>query len=301
MGLALSMTDELDVPATDIVLKIDFLEGGSAARPFLIAADLIRALENIDEALIKSVDSAIETALIVEDLQKSSIKVFLKNVLNHADDDALKTLDWKPLVGQYLVKAKYAAIRWLDSDEPKIRDLTEEVARLAKDAAEINHMPLPAAPNPARLSQALDGWQKAKSAFRKGEGLVITLDSSEYRVDLDSDWLPSETVEDIEGERELVSDQQTILMVRKPDMLGNTAWQFRLGKKNLTLQITDEEWLVRYRSRQVVLLPGDAVQVTLRTETKFDERGELLEMSQSIVKVIKELPQSPKGQEELKV
>lgn len=117
MGITIPMADELDTPATDIVLKIDFLEGGSAARPFLIAADLIRALGNIDEALIKSVDSAIETALIVEDLQKSCIKVFLKNVLKHADDDALKILDWKPLVGQYLPKE---LVRGFDVTEQRL-------------------------------------------------------------------------------------------------------------------------------------------------------------------------------------
>lgn len=298
MGIHVTMTDDIDLPDSDIVLKIDFNEGeGSAARPFLIAAELIRALEDIDDALAKSVDSRIETTLIVEDLQKSSIKVYLRNLLKHVDDDALKTLDWKPLVGQFLVKGKYAVIRWLDSDSHRIGDLTEEVAALARDAAEINHMPLPTPPNPARLAQGMDKWQDAKRMMKPGEGLTITLDSSEYRVDIAKDWRPSEVADDIQGDRELASDQETILMVRKPDMLGATAWQFKQGKRNLTLQVGDEDWMEDYRNRRVVILPGDAMQVILRTESTFSDSGELIESRQWITKVVGVIPNSGKGEQ----
>lgn len=302
MGIIVTLTDDFTPPESDIVLKIDFRDGyGSAARPFEIAAGLIKALEKIDDALVKSVDSKIETALIVEDLQKSSIKVFLRNVLRHLDDDALKTLDWKPLVGQFLVRGKYAAIKWLDGDSRKISDLTDEVAALAKEAAEINHLPLPAPPNPARLAQGLDDWQRAKGRLEPGEGLTITLDSTEYTVDLSSDWLPSECADDIEGDRELVSDHETILIVRKPDMLGHAAWQFKLGKKSLSFPIEDADWLSSYQAREVVLMPQDAMHVVLRTESKFSEKGELLESKQKVIKVLRVIPQAGGQQESMDV
>jgi hypothetical protein len=296
-GVVVSLMEVTRDPECDIVLKIDFKEGeGSAARPFEIAASLIKALEEIDQTLVRSVDSRIETALIVEDLQKSSIKVFLRGLLNHADDEALKTLDWKPLVGQFLVKAKYAAIRWLDEDQPKLRDLTEEVARLAQDASAVSHFPLPAPPNPTRLASALDKWQRVKKEFKHGESLTITLERSEYSVALDRDWMPSERVEDLAGERELVSDAPTILVVRKPDMLGGTAWQFRLGKRSYTMPIEDEAWLADYHSRKVAIMPGDALQVIVRTESKFTEKGELMESKQWVIKVVKLIPQAPDPQ-----
>ena len=286
-GVVVTFSESFDEPDSDIVLKIDFKEGdGSAARPFQIAADLIRALEELDATLAKSIDSRIETTLIVEDLQKSSVKVFLRNVLKRLDDDGLKSLDWKPMVGQYLVKAKYAAIRWLDEDQPRLQDLTDEVARLAQET-DIHHLHAPAPPNPTRLVQALDKMQSVKRAFREGEGLTITLGADQYKVDIGSDWVPSEVAEIAPGDMELVADQQTILVVRKPDMLGNTAWQFRLGKKNLTLQITDEDWLAQYHRREVPTLPGDALQVNLRTVSKFSDAGELVESRQTITKVIR--------------
>ena len=293
-GIVVKASDTFDEPQSDIVLKIDFKEGvGSAARPFQIAADLIRALEGLDATLVNSVDSSIDTALIVEDLQKSSIKVFLRNVLEAVDDDGLKTMDWKPMVGRYLVKAKYAAIRWLDEERPKLEDLTEKVAMLANDV-DIHHIHAPAPPNPTRLLQSLDHLQTVKQSFRGGEGLTITLDESEYSVDLTRTWVPSEAVEAPPGEMELVAEQQTILVVRKPDMLGKTTWQFRIGKKNLTLPVEDEPWLSGYHAREVAILPGDALQVILKTVSKFSDRGELTESRQVITKVIRVIPQPGK-------
>lgn len=298
-GIVVTVSDSYEEPPSDIILKIDFKEGdGSASRPFQIAADLIKALEELDSTLVKSVDSSIQTTLIVEDVQKSSIKVFLRNALKVLDDDSLKTLDWKPLVGQYLVKAKYAAIKWLDEDKPALSDLTEEVAKLADDA-EIHHLHAPVPPNPTRLVQALDRLQSVKRGFHEGEGLTITLGPEEYSVDIGKTWVPSEQVEIPAGEMEMVAEQQTILMVRKPDMLGNTAWQFRIGKKNLTLPIEDAGWLDSYHAREIPILSGDALLVTLRTVNKFADNGELVETKQSITKVIKVIQQGGSAQGDL--
>lgn len=295
-GVVVSISDIVDEPPSDIVLKIDFREGeGSAARPFQMAADLIRALEDLDATLVKSVDSSITTMLIVEDLQKSSIRVFLRNLLMAADDDALKTLDWKPMVGQYLVKAKYAALRWLDADRPALKDLTDEVAQLARDV-DIHYIPAPGAPNPTRLVQSLDRLQAVKREFREGEGLTITLDATDYSVDLTKLWTPSETVDVPPGEMELKNDQTITLVVRKPDMLGKTAWQFRLGKRNLTAPITDKDWLDRYGRREIALMPGDALMVILRTVSLFSPKGELLRTEQSIIKVLKVIQNDPSDQ-----
>ena len=56
--------------------------------------------------------------MVLEDVEASSLRVFLKNTLSRVDDEALKTLDWKPVVGRYLVKAKYLALEFLDGKVP---------------------------------------------------------------------------------------------------------------------------------------------------------------------------------------
>lgn len=278
-------------PESDIELKINFVEDGtSPARVFEIAARIIRAFEDLDRALLSSVDSTISTTLILEDVEKSSLKVFLKNALKQLDDQALKDLDWKPLIGQYLVKAKWLAIEWLDRDVGKgepaaIEDLTERLQRLAQDT-DVRHVPDYPVINPARIAQPLDEIQRVKQLFRKGEGLVITLDKQDYKVDLEQTWMPSEHMSEVKGDRILSNTSDMLLVIKKPDFLGHSKWSFRHGKATFNAPVSDEEWLDRFHKGDFPLSPGDALMVRTRFTHIYGESGKLKESSQEIVKVL---------------
>ncbi|MFT6090781.1 hypothetical protein [Sulfitobacter sp.] len=288
-NIDLHFSDDEPIPETELVLKIDYSENsGSAARVFEIAADLIHSLEEMDRVFTQSIHIGLETALVVEDLQKSSLKIFLRNVLRGLPDEALKDGDVKKLIGHYLFKAKYAAIRWLDepeNDHRPISDLTEEIAVLARET-DMLHLPDYPAPNPARLAQPLDRFQEAKRRFATDENLTITLGRDEYKVDLGSDWLPSETVSELDEIKELVNEQDIYLIIGKPDFIGNAKWAFRHGKRSLSLRIEDEDWLINFRSGKYPIKPGDALRVRLRSEHKYDEKGNLTSTTETIVKVL---------------
>lgn len=275
----------------DIELKIDFIEDdGSPARVFEIAAQIIRSFEDLDRALITSVDSTISTMLVLEDVEKSSLKVVLRNILKQIDDQALKELDWKPLVGQYLVKAKQITVQWLDrkieeDEDAGIEDLTERLQKLAIET-DVRHIPDYPRLNPSRIAQPLDEFQRAKSKLRPGEGLTITLDSKEYRVDLGSTWMPSEHMSDVKGDRVLSNDSDMLLVIKKPDFLGKSQWSFRHGKANFSAPITDENWLDEFHSGKHPLSPGDALMVRVRFEHIYSEKGDLIESDKKIIKVM---------------
>jgi len=289
-NLRIEMGSDFVEPQSDIEIYIDFQEdSGSSARVFEIAADLIRALEELDNVLISSVDSEIKTSLILEDIQKSSLKIFLKNVLKQLDDQALKDLDWKPLVGQYLVKAKYIALQWLDRDigpdEPAgIEDLTQRFRTLAAHT-DVLHLPYYPQPNAARLAQPLDRIQRVKQKFREGESLTITLDKTDYKVDLNRIWLPSEHMSDVKAEQELSNTVDMVLVIRKPDLLGKSQWQFRHGKKPFNAPIEDENWLEEFHAGKHPLSPGDALRVRVKFDYKYDKNGDLTESIETILKV----------------
>jgi hypothetical protein len=295
--------DVQDLPpeaASDLELRIAYREEGSAARVFDIAANLIHALEDVDSVFVKSVDSSIQTSMIIEDLQKSSNRILLKNLLK-ADDDALKSLDWKPLGGQYLVKAKYAVLRWpeqgaLEEHPPQIVDLTDEIARLARDT-DVRHLPDYPAPNPTRLVQSLERLQSVKRRFRDGEKLTITLGKEDYQVQLETDWSPLELVKDATGPKELVNGQELYLLLYMIDLPGGSQWTFKLGKTTVRAAIADSTWKKDCAARKVTILPGDALHVILRVEQKYSERGELTETKHSITRVIAVIPQSGETKE----
>ena len=105
-------------PRADFAFYIDFERGkGSASRVFSATHAFIKACERLDRELVTSIDSSIETVMVLEDIQAASLKTWFRSILRAADDQALKELDWKPIVGAYLVQAKYMILRWIDDNE----------------------------------------------------------------------------------------------------------------------------------------------------------------------------------------
>jgi len=112
--------------------------------------------------------------MVLEDIEAGSIKVWLRNVLQMVEDDALKTLEWKPIVGKYLVRAKYAVIRWIDQDATP-KNLTELASELRAIAAEtdVRHLPDYQAPSPTALLGAVRDFQAVKNQLVPGDRAIF--------------------------------------------------------------------------------------------------------------------------------
>lgn len=122
--------------------------------------------------------------------------------------------------------------------------------------------------------------------MKESERLTITLGEAEYSVDINSNWLPSETVDEVEADKELENLQDIYLIIGKPDFIGNAKWHFRHGNRALQLRIDDEEWHQDFKDGSYPIKPGDALRVRLRTKHKYDSMGNLIESDEAITKVL---------------
>lgn len=272
----------------EIIVKIDFDQNSSPADVFSIATDIIRSFEDFDRAILGSINSNIKSSMVLDDVEIGSLKVFLRNVLDGLDDDAVKSLDWKQQVGKYALGAKKKAIRWLDQEiekdsPPRLNDLTQEIEKLAK-RTDINYLPDYAPIKPSRLAQSLDGFQRAKRKLKNDESITITLSKDEYRIKSKGDWLPSEFAEP-DVEQELHNESDLLLVIKKPDFLGHSRWEFRHGRGSLSATIDDEKWLEKFQNGQFPVKPGDALKVRVSFVHKYDKNGKLIEEINKIIKV----------------
>jgi hypothetical protein len=214
---------------------------GNPRRIFDAASFLIEGFERLDRAAIVSIDTRIQPLLVLEDIETGSLRIWLKNVLNALDDNALKDLEWRPLVGKYLVRTKYAALRWLDNpNRPSVPDLVRELRQIAEET-DVRHLPDYAPVREPELIEALDKVQAGKRQLLSSDRLIIEAEGKVYQTDLNRDWSPG-TIAPV-APRETDSHVQMILTVRKPDMIGKSMWQFRHGKANLSAPVKDGEWL----------------------------------------------------------
>ncbi len=154
-------------PKADFAFYIDFKKGeGSPSRVFSATHDFIKACERVDRDLVRSIDSNIEPVLMLEDIEAASLKTWLRNALTAADDQAIKELDWKPLVGKYLVRAKYAILRWIDTDDAprNLPELAREIQQIAAET-DVRHLPDYAPPSAQTLITAIKDFQGVKETL----------------------------------------------------------------------------------------------------------------------------------------
>lgn len=283
-----TLTDKKPAPPrADFAFEIDFQRGvGPASRVFSATHDFIKACEALDAELVQSIDSSIETVLILEDIQVGSIKTWLRNALTAAEDDALKTLDWKPLVGKYLVRAKYAVIRWIDDDShPRsLPDLRREIQQIAAET-DVRHLPDYSAPSPTALTNAIRDFQAVKDRLVPGDrARMLTHDG-----DIEMNLSVSFQIEDIEALAVAKTIEtpasEIILAVKKPDYLGTSKWELRHGKRTITAKIEDSSWLSRFQGRQVDVRPGDALQCVVKIEMQYGFDNELIAERYTVITV----------------
>lgn len=268
---------------------IDFKKGrGNPRRVFDAASALIDAFQAFDRAVLPTLDSKIETSVVLEEISPGSLRVTLANILRSVDDDALKSGDRKKIAGNFAVKAKYEAIKFLDSEgggPERIEELRDEIKLIAVET-DVRHLPDYPPVHEGRLIAALDKIQRGKAELEVGDGLTFELGPNDYKANISSTWLPSEEFdrrpeEPVEKENFL----EVFLTIRKPDLIKNTMWQFAHGKSTVNASIKDEDFLRRLHSREIGIFAGDAMQCRMRTTYSYDEKGELIDTRFEIVKV----------------
>lgn len=280
MAIEVTLTDVPPAePDADFAFYVDFQKGhGSPSRVFAAAQDFIHACERLDRDLVGIIDSGLETVLVLEDIEAGSLKVWLRNVLAATDDDAIKDLNWKKQVGSYLLKAKYAVLRWADDSAApqRLTDVRQEIRRLAVET-DVRHLPDYTAPTSETLVRALTDFQAVKERLGPGDAAsLISADGTRYEMDLNVRW-DAETLEDLAVKHTFDSPPLTmILAVKKPDYLGASRWSFRHGKRTIEAKIEDEVWLRSFQGREIDVRPGDALECTVMMESLYGHDNELL-------------------------
>lgn len=277
----------------DFAIYINFAKGiGNPSRVFLAADAIIRALQDLDKVLSSSIDSHIEPILVLEEIETGSLKIWLKSLLTAVDDDALKTLDWKPAIGRYLVRAKYAYIEWANRADPKasLVDLSKKLAQTASET-DVKHLPDYAPPSVRGLADVAKEVDDAKSFLTQqdtmaylpapstGTGLVP------LNFNLSARFAPDELIALARKETLKFDNMPMNLIVKRPDYLGASMWDFRHGKTPVSAKIADADWLKRFQAREIDVRPGDALRCVVTIERGYGFDNELIDESYTVTKV----------------
>ena len=277
-------------PPTDasFAIEISFQKGTeNPSRVFQAADVMIRALQGLDQTLCAAVDPHIEPAMMLEDIEAASIKIWLKNTLSRVEDDALREIEWKPLIGRYLVRAKYAVIRWTNKDgaDGGLLGLAREIRTIALET-DIKHIPDYAPPSIPELASAARKIDDAKTLLLPTDRITFISDEDPpIDFNLSVKWSPEELTDLAIKETTKFPNMPMTLIVKRPDYLGRSRWDFRHGRKPLSVRIEDEEWLIAFQTRKIDVRPGDALRCIVTIENKYGFDNELLFEDYTITKI----------------
>jgi hypothetical protein len=250
---------------------------------------LIEALQDTDRDFIASLGIELEAVVVLERVEAGSIKAVLRTILREFNDDALQNLDWKPLVGKYLVRGKHAMLRWL-ADKPTINS-REQLAEL--QGVIVRELPppvsgqlaLPSPPPPEKLLRDIQEISNALQELAPGDSAAFEADGrvTEFNKSLS---LSSERIEELLTSETTESQSELRLLVKKPDYLGRSRWEFKYDDHVIEARIEDEDWLQRFRDGDVVLRPGDALVALVRSSLNRGFEGNVVAVHYIIVRVL---------------
>jgi hypothetical protein len=272
----------------DFAIIVDFKKGEeSPTRVFTAATDLIRAFEELDRVLARSIDSSITPVMMLEDVEIGSLKIWLKNALRATDDQALKDLDWRPAVGKYLVRAKYVVLRWIDQDDAprNLQDLRRELNGLASET-DVRRLPDYAPPDPLGLIEVARQLQEAKKRLGPNDRIFFDGIDGEVELDLTTDIDADELSALATKETISLPPAEMILAVKRPDYLGNSKWELRHGKRSISVRMEDLVFLKAFQSRKQDVRPGDALRCMVTVEMRYGYDNELISELYAVKRVI---------------
>ena len=287
----------MDYVSDPYEVKISFLQHSTnPSRIFSSMSELIQTFEHLDKDLLNAFGVRIETTLLLEEVQTSSLKTILRAAITSIDDEALRDGDWKKAVGRFLLQGKYKILEFLAdkkeiTDRQQILALEDELNRLAEktDIKRIpSYTPIPTRVllyNIGHLTKALGYLQPEDKSF-----YII----DQHQVRLNQDFLfNQESVEDLLTKETRITKEDTTVHVKKPDYLGSSMWDIKFRGHVVAAKIEDHVWLERFQNRLEDVRPGDGLFVTLEIQVMYGFQNEEVATHFRVTKVHSIVPQAP--------
>jgi len=275
----------------DYAIEIEFERGTERpAAVFRSLSDLIEAFQQFDTHLAHSVTAEIEAKVVLQEVEAGSVRAWLSTLLKSVDDTALKKLDWRQIVGTYLLRGKQRVVSFLDKSSKEVTK--ESIARLETDLlalaqnTNVRHI---AAYQPIPTRSLLTDLSQVSSALQvlPPQQRALLVIASHAPQALNREFLiPGESIDELLTAESLSSTAEMILRVKRPDYLGTAMWEFRHQNRQIFAKIADVSWLQQFQNRSVKAPPGSSLRAVVSTQVHYDQFGEVVAMHYTIMKVL---------------
>lgn len=260
---------------------------------FKSISSIIDALKFADETLISSFNMAIEHTFVLESVEKGSIKIFLKHLLQNIPDNALEELDVKKIIGHFLVLGKKKLLEKMEEDTIKNIDNVEKLKiELYEEAEKTNILPFKNynTINTQKLLTSMNNISIAANQMPEEvdvyyEILTPTSDNRNKHIVNRKFTVPEKLLEpniSYLGEYTCVM----IIKIKQPDYVSNAMWEFKYEGTSIDAKFEDIQWLYDFQNRKIDVRPKDSLKVNMKIISFQEENKTEIKKKYHILKVL---------------
>lgn len=274
----------------DFGIEVKFVPGTpDPARVFRAMTALIDSFQRFDKELVQTIDLTIEPVLFLEDIESGSLRTWLRSVISSVDDSALLAGDWKKVVGAYLLKAKYIIIRKLEgktqiTSRDEIKEIEGELLEAA-EATNIKRIPSYRPVPEGKIVEAIENFGAALAYLAPEDSAKLMTPDGEANFNMVLKVSPDSLL-DLLIKESLTNESVMILKVKRPDYLGESMWDFKLGEHPLQAKILDRKWLADFQGRNVDVRPGDAIRAKVSHTINYGYDAEVVSERYEVMEVL---------------
>lgn len=276
----------------DLLFEVNLLfkESKSAIEAFNQIIKFYEVLYDFDKAIVRNIGQSFIPDYGLEDVEFSSIKTKLLQLLKSIPDELIKDPQLKKAIGYFLVKAKYWFIKLLADEKEitskeQIQKVTDKINEEIKEIGNTYQIIITQVNNYIILN-AVDDLAKETNNLKEKELLEYKSKAGttfiQKGIYINKPKILSEL-----GQRTIVNETTEILKIKKVDMLSEEPkWDFLQGKKNLQAKMLDKNWVDDFHNRKVTIKPEDALMVTLRTTHTYNPNFDDKKTDCEVIKVL---------------
>lgn len=272
------------IETQDICITIDFEHGSeNPQRVFESMSHLISSIEFFHACLLSSVSAETRSKFLLADVKEGSLESWLSpTVIGDKSDDTKNRLVC------YLNKCTEIVLEFI-SEKDTIKNI-DELNYLEKRISEAaSSMDIEEFPNVFSLDKyrILKGYSeigKATKTLNEVDEAYFKTDRSKKKINKEF-HLSDEDLQALVVERVEESRSTETLIIKKPDLLGRSMWDFIRNKATISAKLRDENWLNSFHQRLEIIAPGDGLYCDLMTFIFYDKKGVVVDLKYEILKI----------------
>ena len=232
-----------------------------------------------DRLLADCLGVGLKPKIVLDDIQKSSIRLFIKNVVLNTKEDQIQDKGFKAFFNQFLVEArkpflKYASNNDTLEDRGDLTGLRNDVAQIATDN-NLDPVPIESMSDES-IAKCLSDYSVPAGLGKEQEYKAICVEE-EFSVRR-TFKVTSEQISEVVSAGEHTLKNQTVYLKPKTAVYeGEGMWDFHVPNSRATVhgKILDETWLGRFQRGELspdeYPFPGTVLRARADIVVRMDE------------------------------